>query len=172
MPIVSFPLPLETLCALHYSNLVKRVVPYIINITKKLEFNVLSITQGYFNLLVGALSPVNNNRLYQGWKHRSIHLLTPNESEETAKISTIHKICLDTNIRRNIQTSPKSKQNKIEQIVDQVSPLLRGRTPRRRRQRRDNDEEEDNRRKRGARERKQTNAGRRGLGMKQNIKLL
>ena len=64
MPIVSFPLPLETLCALHYSNLVKRVVPYIINITKKLEFNVLSITQGYFNLLVGALSPVNNNRLY------------------------------------------------------------------------------------------------------------
>ena len=54
--------------------------------------------------LVGALSPVSHKGLHQRQKQMSIHiLLTPHESNETAKFFKIHKNTLDMNIKHQTQ---------------------------------------------------------------------
>ena len=54
---------------------------------------------------VDASSPINHKLLPQGWKHPSIYLLLiRHKSHQTAKFFKIHKINLDANIKRNIQT--------------------------------------------------------------------
>ena len=55
--------------------------------------------------LVGALSPVNHERLHQGWKQTSVHLLLiPRKSDETAKFFMSYKISIDTSMKQKIQT--------------------------------------------------------------------
>ena len=49
---------------------------------------------------VGALSPVNHEGLYQGWKRTSLHLLLiAHKSHETAKFLKIHGMSLDTKFK-------------------------------------------------------------------------
>ena len=57
------------------------------------------------DLSVGALSPDNHKGLNRGWNQTLIHLLPiPHKTHETAKFFKIHKICLETNIKQDIQT--------------------------------------------------------------------
>ena len=72
--------------------------------------------------VVGALSQVNHNGLYQSWKQMSIHLpLILHTRHETAKFFRAKKINFNTNLKQTV----KHQTQIFKEMFDQVSPMLK-----------------------------------------------